>query len=202
LLGSCSENTKEKKEELITRLTEEFSKSNQSGKFEDARYYLMRIKDTYIELGQNDKASETSAKIEEIDKQIASKAAKDERIKELIVEGVPIIIALIYLIYEFLKQNKRKTKEATKELFRKVTEMGVGLLLFVFLIEFVIPHLNKLYAAVLGAFAVSMILGIISYDSSDKKIFGALKRIIPRIVIGFITAFILVYLFLWIVLSL
>jgi len=71
-----------------------------------------------------------------------------------------------------------------------------------FLIEFVIPHLNKLYAAVLGAFAVSMILGIISYDSSDKKIFGALKRIIPRIVIGFITAFILVYLFLWIVLSL
>jgi len=51
-----------KEEELITRLTEEFSKSNQSGKFEDARYYLMRIKDTYIELGQNDKASETSAK--------------------------------------------------------------------------------------------------------------------------------------------
>lgn len=195
LLGSCSENTKEKKQQLITGLTQEYDKSFQSGNFEDARYYLLRIKDTYMELDQNDKASETSAQIEEVDKQIDAKAQKDERIKELMSVGGSILFAVAFFIY------KRKSKDALKELLIKMGE-AVGVFIIAIILQFVILNYihGKIYAAVAFALPVSLILGIISYKLLGKTKFGTGKKtIISSLVI--ISAFIIVgiigYLFLW-----
>jgi len=202
LLGSCSENTKEKKEELITLLKEEYNKSYASEKFDESRYYLLRIKDTYIELSQNDKASETDTKIEEVDKRIEDKAIKEEKIKELMKIAGSFLIALAFFVFEFRKRDKEKTVEAKKELIKKAVESVVVLLIFIALNQFLIPNFinSKIYATLFFSLAIGLISGIIYNKTLDKSKNKAGKRILLSLfvfVIVFILAGILGGLFLW-----
>ena len=186
MLGSCIENTKENKEKLIVKFGEEYTKNYQDGKYEEARYYLLRVKDTYLELGKDDKASETNDKIEDIDKKIEAKAVKEEKIKELMKIAGAIIVALAIFVYNFRKKDKQKAIEGKRELIKKIIEPIVVLVIFIILNQFLIPQYfnSKIYAAAFFGLSIGLISSMLFYKALAGPKYKPGKRIAACIIFG------------------
>jgi hypothetical protein len=199
LLGSCSENTKENKEKSITKFSEEYEKNFESQKYEEARYYLLRLKDTYTELNQNDKASEINSKIDILDKKIAAKAERDGTIKDLMDYGGTFLLLSTILIFRF-KGNWKNKKDVMKEIGQGFAELIIALLISIGLGKFVILNIikSKDGATLFFAVAVATLMGMICYRAGGtmyhklrgKKISSSLKIAISLLVsfISFVLA--------------
>lgn len=102
LKGSCSED----KNESIKWFWEEYENSYNSGNFEKAKYFLLRMDETYIALGQNDKVAEVDVKIKKVDELLENEAEKRNRLDKILNISVAALSLLITIVSLIAFKNK------------------------------------------------------------------------------------------------
>jgi len=102
LLGSCVENTTANKEKLATYYMEQYHRYDGEKRYEDAKNYLLKAKDVYIDINRPGRVLEVDALIEEIEEKIF-----EREIFELVFEIAIAVILAVFFGYIFERKAKK-----------------------------------------------------------------------------------------------
>ncbi|RJS79295.1 hypothetical protein CW713_08550 [Methanophagales archaeon] len=102
LLGSCVENTTANKEKLAAYFMEQYQRYDGEKRYEDAKNYLLKAKDVYIDINRPGRVLEVDALIEEIEEKIF-----EREIFELIFEIAIAVILAVFFGYIFERKTKK-----------------------------------------------------------------------------------------------
>ena len=76
-------------------------------KLDDAKIYLLKAKDSYVDLGRSDKVEEVEKHLNDIEKEIEDKENKEHIIKIIIID-LPIAMALAVIFAIVVSHIEKK----------------------------------------------------------------------------------------------
>ena len=102
LLGSCVEDTTANKEKLAAYYMEQYQRYEEEKRYEDAKNYLLKAKDVYIDINRPGQVLEIDGLIEEIEEKIF-----ERDIFELVFEIAIAVILAVFFGFIFARKTKK-----------------------------------------------------------------------------------------------